>query len=319
MQGITRQLSGAFIAVLSLAGSVAADDAPASTAIVISVAEQKMALLRDGELLKKYPISTSKFGVGDGPGSYKTPLGKLRVCDKIGDELAIGAVLKKRHATGEVLPVNAPGRDPIVTRIIWLEGLEAQNDNARARGIYIHGTNEEKKIGQPVSYGCIRMRSKDVVEVFDELPMSASVSIIAEKLPRFAKYTPQKPQIIAAAVPTPVPAKSVSAAHKPTPTPMVETKLTLTKTEPQNLQDPAAKRALAKSILLAGLPDGPKIVTALDAPEPKDVSRFTPVPPAASPGPTVLLRDSAEASAPTEPSGRIAFRSGPSKKTQRTH
>lgn len=167
------------------------------TAIVVSVAEQKLALLKDGGLAKRYPISTSKFGLGDSFNSYKTPLGKLRVCDKIGNHLAMGAVLKGRNPTGEILPVNAPGRDPIVTRILWLEGLESQNANARSRGIYIHGTVEEEKLGQPVSYGCIRMRSRDVVELFDEVPVGTPVLILSERFPRFQKAVP-KPEILVA-------------------------------------------------------------------------------------------------------------------------
>ncbi len=170
MQGSLHKLYGAYLAVFLCASFAAAQEAlpPPTTSIVISVAEQKLTVLRDGEFWRKYDVSTSKFGLGDSFGSYKTPMGHLRVCEKIGEELAPGSVIKSRHATGEVLPANAPGRDPIVTRVIWLDGLEEQNHNARSRGIYIHGTTEESKIGKPVSYGCIRMRSKDVEEVFQE-------------------------------------------------------------------------------------------------------------------------------------------------------
>jgi lipoprotein-anchoring transpeptidase ErfK/SrfK len=171
-------------------------DAPPSLEIVISVAEQKMALVKEGGLLRKYPISTSKFGLGDANGSYRTPLGRLRVCEKIGGNLAIGAVMKCRNPTGEILPANAPGRDPIVTRILWLEGLEAGNANAKSRGIYIHGTVEENKLGQPVSYGCIRMRSRDVVEVFDDTPIGTPVKIIADRFPHFQKVASPKPEVL---------------------------------------------------------------------------------------------------------------------------
>lgn len=170
---------------------------PPPTAIVISVAEQKLALVKDGGLVRKFPISTSKFGLGDSYNSYKTPLGRLRVCDKIGDNLAYGAVLKSRNATGEILPVNSPGRDPIVTRILWLDGLEPGNSNARSRGIYIHGTVEESRLGQPVSYGCIRMSSRDVVELFEETPVGTPVEIITERLPRFRKATPKSETLFA--------------------------------------------------------------------------------------------------------------------------
>jgi lipoprotein-anchoring transpeptidase ErfK/SrfK len=152
--------------------------------IVVSVAEQKMALVQDGVVVKKFLISTSRYGVGDKYGSYRTPLGKLRVCDKVGDKQPQGAVFKKRVPTGEILPVNSPGRDPIVTRILWLDGTEATNSRARERGIYIHGTPVERQLGRPVSYGCIRMSSVDVVEVFNSVPVGTAVTITMERLPR---------------------------------------------------------------------------------------------------------------------------------------
>ena len=258
------------------------------TTLVISVAEQKLALLRGGGLLKKYPISTSKFGLGDEFGSYKTPLGRLRVCQKVGDDLTIGAVLKQRHATGEVLAPNSPGRDPIVTRIIWLDGLEPQNQRARSRGIYIHGTTEESKIGEPVSYGCIRMRSRDVVELFEEVPLDAEVRIITEKFPRFPKYSPPKVQIIAAAPPqksapataTPTPAPSLAAATKKgaatTATPLSEkpgSHAVSIVSEPA--PSTSASLAMQGSILDAGLPQGPKIPALPTPPAPKDVPRLS--------------------------------------------
>ncbi len=196
--------------LVSATGAYAAMDLQGPVEIVISVADQRMALLCNGEVVTRYPVSTSKFGIGDSLGSYRTPLGHLRICDKIGEGLQSGAVIKHRSATGEVLQVNAPGRDPIVTRILWLEGLEEQNKNARCRSIYIHGTPEESRIGQPVSWGCIRMRSADVLALYDELPVGAPVSIIAEKLPRYAKYRP--PELIAKGNTTPAPAPASAPA-----------------------------------------------------------------------------------------------------------
>jgi len=152
--------------------------------MIISTADQKMVLLRDGKPTRSFPVSTSKFGLGDSRGSYATPLGKLRVRKKIGDDMPAGTVFKGRIPTGEVLPVNAPGRDPIVTRILWLEGLEARNRNAFSRYIYIHGTPEERNIGQPVSFGCIRMRSCDVIELFDSIGVNAQVFVTPKPLPR---------------------------------------------------------------------------------------------------------------------------------------
>jgi lipoprotein-anchoring transpeptidase ErfK/SrfK len=164
--------------------ALAGEEAPSAPAeIVVSVAEQKLALVRGGEVLRKYPISTSRFGVGDRYGSYRTPLGRLEISEKIGGRLPAGAVLKHRNATGEVLPPNAPGRDPIVSRILWLSGREPGNRNAYARCVYIHGTPDEKHLGRPVSYGCIRMRSVDVIELYAATPVGTQVSILPGKLP----------------------------------------------------------------------------------------------------------------------------------------
>jgi len=146
--------------------------------IVISTRDQKLALLERGTLLATYPVSTSKFGLGDRPGSKSTPLGQLQIAEKIGDNASSGTVFKDRRRTGEVVLANSPGRDPIVTRILWLRGLEAQNANAFARDIYIHGTPEEWRIGSPASYGCIRMRSSDIIQFYNIVGVGAAVTIV---------------------------------------------------------------------------------------------------------------------------------------------
>lgn len=146
--------------------------------IVVSAREQKLALIEQGKLVATYPVSTSKFCLGDRPGSYGTPLGRLEVAAKIGDMAPLGAVFKDRRRTGEIVGVDSPGRDPIVTRIIWLRGLEAQNANAYRRDIYIHGTPEERNIGRRASYGCIRMRSRDIVHLYDIVGRGAEVTIV---------------------------------------------------------------------------------------------------------------------------------------------
>lgn len=155
--------------------------------VVVSVREQKLMLLQNGAKVKTYPVSTSKFGLGDGRGRMTTPIGAMAVAQKIGDHAPNGAVFKRRHRTGEILKPNAPGRDPIITRIIWLRGLEVSTAHAFSRCIYIHGTPEEKKIGRPVSYGCIRMTSKDVTDLYSQLPVGSLVRVVREKLPRVAK------------------------------------------------------------------------------------------------------------------------------------
>ena len=155
--------------------------------IIISVRDQKLMVVENGQRAAVYPVSTSKFGLGDRWGSMATPLGWLQVAEKIGDHAPVGAVFHKRRFTGEILAPNAPGRDPIVTRINWLRGLERSNANAFSRCIYIHGTAEEKSIGKPSSYGCVRMCSKDVTEVYTQLQVGALVQIIPDSLPKLPK------------------------------------------------------------------------------------------------------------------------------------
>ena len=152
--------------------------------IVVSVPDQRLAVVENGICIAKYPVSTSKFGVGDRPRSFATPLGMLLVAAKVGDNAPVGAVFHGQRRTGEILRPNAPGRDPIVTRILHLRGLEAQNCRAFGRGIYIHGTAEENRIGRPASYGCIRMKSRDVVRLFDCVPVGARVEIVTISLSR---------------------------------------------------------------------------------------------------------------------------------------
>jgi lipoprotein-anchoring transpeptidase ErfK/SrfK len=150
--------------------------------MIVSVSDQKLVLVRDGNPVKSYKVSTSKFGVGDRPNSNCTPLGRLQVAKKIGDNAPIGCVFKHRRPTGEVIKPDTPGRDPVVTRIIWLSGTESRNRNAFRRTIYIHGTPEERRLGLPASYGCIRMGSRDVADLYRRIGNGADVFVIRESL-----------------------------------------------------------------------------------------------------------------------------------------
>jgi lipoprotein-anchoring transpeptidase ErfK/SrfK len=175
--------------------------------VIVSVPDQRLAILDRGMLVATYPVSTSKFAIGDWPGSNGTPLGELEIAKKIGDSAPSGAVFKNRQPTGEIVPPDSPGRDPIVTRILWLRGREAQNANAYTRYIYIHGTPEERNIGYPASYGCIRMRSADVIQLYNVVGRGAEVSImnaplaaavpelvpVSEQSTQFASRTPTNP------------------------------------------------------------------------------------------------------------------------------
>jgi len=143
--------------------------------VIVSVRDQKLMVVANGGRAATYPVSTSEFGLGDNWGSMATPTG---------DHAPTGAVFHNRRFTGEILQPNAPGRDPVITRIIWLRGMQMENAHAFNRCIYIHGTPEEKLIGKPASYGCIRMKSSDVASLYAQLPLGAIVQITPDKLPK---------------------------------------------------------------------------------------------------------------------------------------
>lgn len=156
--------------------------------IVVSTVDQRMTVLNKGVPMATYAVSTSKFGLGDMPGSYRTPIGRLEVEKKIGDGAPMGAVFKNRQFTGEILAADAPGRDPIVTRILWLKGTEEQTAHAFDRTIYIHGTPEERNLGLPASYGCVRMRSVDIAQLYGIVGWGAEVFILPFPLDRAVRY-----------------------------------------------------------------------------------------------------------------------------------
>lgn len=134
--------------------------------IHVSIRDQLLTL-KDGETpLRIYPVSTSRFGIGTEEGSFKTPIGRFRVAEKIGDETPAGTIFRSRVALKPNDPLP-PTEDLVMSRILWLDGLDEHNANTRERFIYIHGTKHEAKIGSPASCGCIRMRNADVVELFD--------------------------------------------------------------------------------------------------------------------------------------------------------
>jgi lipoprotein-anchoring transpeptidase ErfK/SrfK len=148
----------------------------ARTKIDVSVRDQRLILTRDGEALRSYPISTSRFGIGTEEGSLKTPLGRFRIAEKIGDGAAPETIFKARVALGPDDPLPDT-EDFITSRILWLDGLEEENANTRDRFIYIHGTKHEDEIGTPASHGCIRMRNADVIELFELVDETTQVVI----------------------------------------------------------------------------------------------------------------------------------------------
>lgn len=144
----------------------------------VSVAAQTLEVRNAaGEVLKTYPVSTSRFGLGAEPGSLRTPLGLFRVGEKIGGGAAHGAVFKSRRCTGEN-GLGSTEADLVLTRILWLEGMEEHNANTRERYIYIHGTNHESLLGQPASHGCVRMGNADVAELYEVIATGAEVRVV---------------------------------------------------------------------------------------------------------------------------------------------
>lgn len=183
-------------------------------ALVVSVPDQRLAILRPSLSPKVYRVSTGFRGTGDRLGSYATPTGTHVVAQKIGAGAPLGSVFKGGHRTGEVIKPNSPGRDPIVTRIIWLRGLQRQNANAFQRHIYIHGTPEERRLGKPVSWGCIRMSSRDVVSVFDAVRVGTVVHISESPLPAAVASLESAQRIADAAT---LPSKKPSKTPAPRP------------------------------------------------------------------------------------------------------
>lgn len=155
--------------------------------IDISIADQTLTLVADDDtIIKRYVVSTAARGAGEQMGSYQTPRGRHRIRARIGAGLPLGAVLRGRRPTGEIctpaLMAAQPGKDWILTRILWLCGEEpgfnrgGQVDTMR-RYVYIHGTPDETILGEPGSHGCIRMRNAELVELFDHVPVGTPVTI----------------------------------------------------------------------------------------------------------------------------------------------
>ena len=144
--------------------------------IHISIGDQRLTLMEDETPIRTYPVSTSRFGIGTEEGSMKTPTGRFRVAEKIGGGLPSDAVFQSRVPLkpGDQLP---PTEDLVMSRILWLDGLDEHNANTRDRFIYIHGTKHEDKIGRPASHGCVRMRNIDVVDLFELVDEGAHVTI----------------------------------------------------------------------------------------------------------------------------------------------
>lgn len=155
--------------------------------IIIKIGKQKLYLFEKERVLKVYPVSSSRFGIDSKSGSYKTPLGLHKISNMIGRNAPIGTIFIKRRNTGKVAKIkkqeaNQP-QDLITTRILRLEGIQqginkGEGIDSFQRCIYIHGTPEEWLIGKPASHGCIRMKNRDIIDLFSLVKKGTLVKIV---------------------------------------------------------------------------------------------------------------------------------------------
>lgn len=178
------------VAVLSKSGlsdqeleSIKKSNEESKRRMVVRATDQIAELWEENQILKTYRVSTALNGLSCEGGSYCTPIGKLRVASKIGQSLPMGSVLRARVPTGEIWsshqsnPLAFYDEDLVLTRLLWLEGVEDHNANTFKRHIYLHGTNQEHLLGKPASHGCIRFSNQDIVEVFDALQAGNEVEV----------------------------------------------------------------------------------------------------------------------------------------------
>ena len=155
--------------------------------IVVDISTQQLFFLKKGKIEEIYSVSTSVYGTGSKVNSFKTPLGRHKISEKIGEGLPEGAILKGRRWTGAIAniikePIDTDF-DVVTSRILWLTGLEEGKNlgsgvDSKSRYIYIHGTAEEGLIGKPASDGCVRMYNIDVISLFNSVNIDTEVWII---------------------------------------------------------------------------------------------------------------------------------------------
>lgn len=157
------------------------------TIIFVSIDAQKLYLIKNNIIIKSYSISSSEYGIGNKNGSNKTPLGLHKIARKIGEKTPINGRMIARVFTGETSIIYLDGSrsktDDITSRILWLQGEEdginkGENIDSFKRYIYIHGTSEEGLIGQPASHGCIRLKNKDVIDLYKDVAIGTLVLIL---------------------------------------------------------------------------------------------------------------------------------------------
>jgi len=161
---------------------------PASSYLIISVSHQSLYVVKDSVVLIRYRISTALKGIGNKAGSEQTPLGVHRIAEKIGADTPVGSIFKARCDTGQIARIlttkdEYSEGDNITSRILWLDGVEQGKNkggdvDTHSRYIYIHGTDEEWRLGEAVSHGCVRMANKDVIQLFNEIIVDSLVVIV---------------------------------------------------------------------------------------------------------------------------------------------
>jgi len=147
--------------------------------LIVSPQRQVLEVYEGESLLAHFPVSTSKFGLGEEDGSHRTPRGHHQIQEKIGAGVPPGTIFQGRKPTGKIWkPEIQTKNDLILTRILWLAGRETHNANSHQRYIYLHGTNQEDQIGSPVSIGCIRLRNQDIIQLFDMVHVQTPITIL---------------------------------------------------------------------------------------------------------------------------------------------
>lgn len=156
--------------------------------IAVSVSAQQLFVFDDDRLLARFAVSTAAKGMGCEEGSLRTPTGRFRISEKIGEGEPLGTIFKARVACGVWNGDEKPEDDLILTRILRLEGVDPWNLNTMDRYIYIHGTNHESSIGSPASHGCVRMANRDMMALYEMVECGDRVEIYPENEEACAGY-----------------------------------------------------------------------------------------------------------------------------------
>ena len=183
---VTQEKPSNYMALANIE-SISAEYRELEELIVVDIATQQLFFLKKGKIDEIYSVSTSVYGTGSKVNSFKTPLGRHKISEKIGEGLPEGAILKGRRWTGAIAniikePIDTEF-DVVTSRILWLTGLEEGKNlgsgvDSKSRYIYIHGTAEEGLIGKPASDGCVRMYNIDVISLFNSVNIDTEVWII---------------------------------------------------------------------------------------------------------------------------------------------